>query len=320
MNRLSIIIPVYKVEPYLRKCIDSVLAQSYANLEIILVDDGSPDGCSVICDEYSYRDNRVKVIHQSNAGVSMARNDGLFLATGDFIGFVDSDDWIEPDMYEYLMKLIVENQSDISGADFFIDRNDFVDTQVDKVSVYEHTRQTALASLVLKQDVNVNVINKVFAKKLFVDNIFPPGVPIAEDELVTIRSIAKAKIIIQSNKKVYHYITRPGSAMNTSFLNEEISNMNQEHFLYFAMMEALPEKRQYADYIQIQCDMDFVTRLVSEKRLSYPYYRIVKERIKRHLSKEAFLLCNTKYKLWIILYICGYIPFCAWENIKFKRR
>lgn len=99
---LSIVVPIYKVEPHLPTCIDSLLAQTYQNLEIILVEDGSPDGCSAICDAYAAKDSRIRVIHKKNGGVSSARNAGLAAVTGDLIGFVDGDDFIEPDMYERL--------------------------------------------------------------------------------------------------------------------------------------------------------------------------------------------------------------------------
>ena len=109
---ISIIVPIYNVEQYLRECVDSILAQSYQNLEIILVDDGSPDRCGAICDEYAAADPRIKVIHKVNGGLSDARNAGLEVATGDYIGFVDSDDWIAPDMFSYLLKGLEEKPSE----------------------------------------------------------------------------------------------------------------------------------------------------------------------------------------------------------------
>ena len=111
---ISVIIPIYNVEKYLRECLDSVLAQTYKNLEIILIDDGSPDNCGKICDEYAAKDNRIKVIHQINQGVSAARNAGLDAARGEYIGFVDSDDYIKPDMYEYLYALISKDNADMA--------------------------------------------------------------------------------------------------------------------------------------------------------------------------------------------------------------
>ena len=111
--KISVIIPVYNREKSLKKCLDSVMGQTYKNLEIILVDDGSKDSSGVICDEYAAGDSRIKVIHQQNAGVAAARNAGLAMATGDYIGWVDSDDWIEPDMYECMLDNAQKYEADI---------------------------------------------------------------------------------------------------------------------------------------------------------------------------------------------------------------
>lgn len=116
---LSVIIPVYKVEAYLRQCVESVLNQTYRNLEVILIDDGSPDGCPGICEEYAARDPRVRVIHQENRGIAATRNVGLDAATGELITFVDSDDWTKPHMYETMVRMLLEKDLDmvICGAD-----------------------------------------------------------------------------------------------------------------------------------------------------------------------------------------------------------
>ena len=125
---ISVIVPVYNVEPYLRRCVDSILRQTYRNLEILLVDDGTKDNCGAICDAYARQDERVKVIHKENGGLSSARNAGIDASTGEYLSFVDSDDWIEPDM----IKALADNMtrvSDYAGAEiicsnFVIDRGD----------------------------------------------------------------------------------------------------------------------------------------------------------------------------------------------------
>ena len=116
---ISVIIPIYNVEKYLNKCIDSIINQTYKNLEIILVDDGSPDNCPQICDEYAKKDNRIKVIHKKNGGVSSARNVGLINSTGNYIGFIDPDDYIEPIMYEKLLKVLKESNTLVSMCGFY---------------------------------------------------------------------------------------------------------------------------------------------------------------------------------------------------------
>lgn len=121
---ISVIVPVYKVEKVLERCVDSILAQTYQNIELILVDDGSPDSCPVICDEYAKRDNRVRVIHKKNGGLTSAWKEGVRYASGAFVGFVDSDDWIDADMYERLYQAIAETQADISMAGLVFDYED----------------------------------------------------------------------------------------------------------------------------------------------------------------------------------------------------
>ena len=117
---LSIIVPVYKAAKHLDRCVESIISQTYENLEVILVDDGSPDGSPVMCDSWAQKDPRIKVIHKPNGGVSSARNAAIDAATGDFIGFVDSDDWIENDVYELLMKSLNENGSDIAFCGYYV--------------------------------------------------------------------------------------------------------------------------------------------------------------------------------------------------------
>ncbi len=124
MAALSIIIPVYKVENYLRQCLDSVINQTYADLEILLIDDGSPDFCGQICDEYVATDSRVKVVHKENEGLCSARNDGINLASGEYIAFVDSDDWVEKDYYETMMKAAQKHHSDLVMSNYSRDEGE----------------------------------------------------------------------------------------------------------------------------------------------------------------------------------------------------
>ncbi len=124
MAELSVIIPVYKVERYLRQCLDSVVFQTFSDLEIILIDDGSPDGCGEICDEYAAGDGRIRVIHKDNAGLCNARNDGLDTASGRYVAFVDSDDWLETDIYEKMMQAIRAEDADIVMCNYYRDTGD----------------------------------------------------------------------------------------------------------------------------------------------------------------------------------------------------
>ena len=120
-TKISVIIPIYKAEKFLDKCIGSVVGQTYENLEIILVDDGSPDNCPAICDSWAEKDSRIKVVHKENGGLSSARNAGLDVVTGEYFGFIDSDDWIEKDFFEFLITNALKENADISRCGLYLD-------------------------------------------------------------------------------------------------------------------------------------------------------------------------------------------------------
>lgn len=209
---VSVIVPVYKVEPFLRRCVDSLLSQTYQNLEIILVDDGSPDCCGQICDEYAAQDARVKVIHKENGGISSARNAGLEATTGDYITFVDSDDWIEPWAYEVLRKLIREHDADIAeGAMRFYrpwkpERLFLEGKNTKKVTVY--TNRQALEELYfgpqLFSNISVCVPCKLYRSSLMKDLRFVEGTR-CEDVEFTPRALYYAKKIVKYDDTFYNY-------------------------------------------------------------------------------------------------------------------
>ena len=209
MPKISIIIPVYNVEKYLKKCIDSVLAQTFTDFECILVDDGSWDNSPAICDEYAGKDKRVKVIHKENGGVSSARNAGLDVAQGEWIGFVDSDDWIEHDMLEKMyMKAFSENY-DMVWCDYYNynqNSNEHIETNIVGLNKYDIIKK------LLSEQLHGSMWNKITKKNLFKNNniIFPPGNMI-EDLIVTIKNVYYANKIGHVNDALYHYIFNPYS-------------------------------------------------------------------------------------------------------------
>lgn len=209
---ISVIVPVYDVEPYLRQCVESIINQSYANLEILLIDDGSPDKCGAICDEYAIKDSRVKVFHTENRGLSAARNLGIRESSGDYIAFIDSDDWIEPDMYEVLLRRLEETGADISACGYDVVSGRKTAEWRPKEKVYDSTE--ALKAL-LSDAINNNAWNKLFRRKVFqsvADNgsIFPEGKNY-EDITVMHRIVVEARSVAVVEKPLYHYRMRPDS-------------------------------------------------------------------------------------------------------------
>lgn len=242
--KISVIVPVYKVEAYLPKCIESIIGQTYENLEIILVDDGSPDGCGAICDEYAAKDDRITVIHQQNAGVSAARNAGLDAATGDYIGFVDSDDWIEPDMYEYLMQAVLTNHADIASCAFSRDRdsNALVCEQIDAVV----TGTEAISMLIREKRIIEVLWNKLYRAELWKELRFPVGKRY-EDAAVFHVFLDRAPKIIFLPQVKYHYVIRGEGFMQTASFREALMRWL-----------VLAERREYLQtrYPQLQPYLD----------------------------------------------------------------
>ena len=195
-DKISVIIPVYNVEKYLRKCIDSVINQTYHNLEIILIDDGSLDNCGSICDEYCVIDERIRVIHKSNGGLSDARNAGLDIACGEYIGFVDSDDWIDPEMFEQLHKDLKSTGKDISVCGYLREYEQNKLVRVVGNDTHENillmTPQEAMNELLEDDIIRNHMWNKLYRAKIFENVRFPLGRNF-EDVLIQYKLFEKAK-------------------------------------------------------------------------------------------------------------------------------
>ncbi|WP_240733057.1 glycosyltransferase family 2 protein [Jeotgalibacillus sp. S-D1] len=201
---ISIIVPIYKVEKYLSKCLDSILQQTFKKFELILVNDGSPDKCGEICEEYANKDKRVVVINKNNGGLSEARNYGLDLAKGDFIGFVDSDDWIEPDMYETLYNICIEYGADISCCGV---TKHYHDKEV-KNAFYPlttHSPKEALKVMLEGELYNEIVCNKLFKRETIGDTRFKVG-RIYEDTDFTYKIIHKSEKFCSTGVSKYNYL------------------------------------------------------------------------------------------------------------------
>ncbi len=204
-RKISVIIPVYKVEKYLKRCVESVINQTYKNIEIILVNDGSPDKCGEICDKYSRIDSRIKVIHKENGGLSSARNSALDISSGDYIMFVDSDDWISKNSLEQLNEYIDMDYDIINFKLSFVKENskELIETHKDIKASYECDLITYIDKL-FSGELNFFICNKLYKKNLFDKVRFPEGRNY--EDLATIYKLYfKAKKIIVTDYTLYYY-------------------------------------------------------------------------------------------------------------------
>ena len=235
---ISVIIPVYNVEDYLRKCVDSVLAQTYENLEIILVDDGSPDNCGAICDEYKEKDDRIVVIHKPNGGLSDARNAGLDIANGDYIGFVDSDDFIEKDMFEYLYSILIDNKADISSCEVY---NFFTDGKYDikESSYFSIEGRMDSIKCVLESKVSMHVVTKLCKRSIFDGLRFKVGKNY-EDAFIMIDLLDRIDRAVFTDVQKYYYRRREGSISKTISL-EHLCDIVEAHDYNFEKVKSIDE-------------------------------------------------------------------------------
>lgn len=236
-STISVIVPVYKVEAFLRPCMDSILAQTFTDFELILVDDGSPDNCGAICDEYAAKDSRVRVIHQENGGLSAARNAGIEAASGEYLTFVDSDDMIHPKMLERMMLVMKETDAELCVCDLLSFTKDAKPDQEEEDShVYRVLDPVAACNRLYDTDgVKFTVAcGKLFAHRLFSSIRFPLGM-IHEDEATTYQALYAANRIIELNNRFYFYRSNPNSIMNSAFSSRRFDSLKafQDRKLFF---------------------------------------------------------------------------------------
>lgn len=191
------------MEDCLRRCLDSLYRQSLTNIEILLIDDASPDSCGAICEEYAQKDVRFHVFHNvTNQGLSDARNYGIAKASGDYLGFVDSDDWVEPDMFALLMDIAEETNADIVNCGFYYEYPHYTLTvsAIDK----EFTDHLELIKALILGDINVHFWNKIYRKALFSNISFPKG-HVYEDIRLMHQLFLKSTVVVCNSKPLYHY-------------------------------------------------------------------------------------------------------------------
>lgn len=215
MDLISVIVPVYKSEKYLKKCVDSIRNQTYKNLEIILVDDGSPDNSGKMCDEYAREDSRIVVIHKENGGLSDARNHGIAKATGKYIGFVDSDDYIKEDMYEILYNEIIANDAEISVvSNAMVRENGEKINGTDTKEKYVYEGLDALKQLLLHITVKNYAWDKLYKTDLIKNQQFIVGMSY-EDVLFAYEAMTKVKKIAYYDSIEYYYVKHQGAISAT---------------------------------------------------------------------------------------------------------
>lgn len=301
MDLISIIVPVYKVEKYLDKCVQSIVDQTYQNLEIILVDDGSPDNCGAMCDVWAEKDSRIKVIHKANGGLSDARNAGMAVTTGDWVTFVDSDDWLDPDMYEALLNTAREADADVVACRYqmvYPGQESFPKVCTGDITILK--TQDAMESLIQNGLVKQVVWNKLYSAHLVKNIPFALG-KWHEDEIWTWQVIMKANRYAAVDKLGYYYLQRNGSIMGQSYCAKRLDALEGKCQRHAAICENMPELTEislcslwYDMLYQAQC----AKRTLKGGELT-KVFAVLKETQRTHpLPERKPATLNKKYWLW----------------------
>ena len=321
MEKISVIVPVYNVSNYIHKCVDSIINQKYENLEIILVDDGSTDDSGNICEEYAKKDVRIKVIHKKNGGLSDARNVGIDNATGSYIGFVDSDDWIDENMYITLYQNMKKENADISCCNrYFIYTNTRTSYGTDKF--YEvMNSQRAIQLMCTFGYLGVSAYTKLYKKKLFEDIRYPKG-KVNEDIYTTYKLLDKATRIVYDATPLYYYRQRKGSITNSKKIN--INAMEASKELLDFVEKKYPDITNVAirNYIFSSIGV-YDNILKSDSKDKTDLKRKIRKEVKKYynsIKKDKDISRNRKIQLYLIRY-CSFlynIIFCTYDAIKNK--
>ena len=302
---ITVIVPIYKVEPYLDRCVESIVCQTYPNLEILLVDDGSPDACPALCDAWAARDPRVRVIHKPNGGLSDARNAGLAVATGEYIGFVDSDDWVEPRMYELLYDALTDTGADIAEAerDNFGEDRPATPWQGDKPACATATAEEAISELMRDGRFRQTVWNKLYRRELLREQPFAVG-KTNEDEFWTYRIFGNARKLVKLDAALYHYYCRPGSIIQSAYTLKRLDGVEATRERCEYIKERFPAlydqaRRSCADncryHFQVLCRTEAVDPDRSHRERLLRLYRAMEKGLPK--PKE-----NLKQSLWRTLF------------------
>lgn len=301
---ISVIVPVYNVEPYLRQCLDSIVNQTYPNIEILIVDDGSPDHCGEICDEYAKKDSRIIVIHQENAGLSAARNAALDIARGEYIMFVDSDDWVEPTFCEKALEMVLEYQVNMVIFGYSkIYKNMSEDAKTSHPRMMNSAEAIRHISLNDEPSVCNAVWNKIYHKRLFKHLRFPLGM-IAEDGAVQYKLLHQSGIVYVLDQTLYNYRKRmyslAGPACKYSVKTQShIFQVFYDRLLFIKEHLHDPELIEQQTLSQTKRAIKYIGLLHKNNPEEKPFYDLMSKFLKENKAYILSLPCDKCTRLYL---------------------
>lgn len=293
-GKVSVIVPIYKVESYLDQCVQSIVDQTYKNLEIILVDDGSPDHCPAMCDAWAAKDGRVQVIHKENGGVSSARNAALMIACGDYITFVDADDWIVPQAMETLLNLAACTEADVAMAAFYFAHLDASVPVLCAGKKNEWHGQEILAAF-LSDEIRPEVCNKLYSRSVIDNLLFDPSVDYAEDLLFNYQALARATVVASTDAGLYYYLQASGHSSTTAYMTKARAESYRVTAQIVKDLQGSP-LAALAVWRYVRTVYALISRVCHSDGSAFfePYFRIYRSEI---LSHKSGIFQSNRYSL-----------------------
>lgn len=311
MERISVIVPVYQVEAYLDKCVQSIVNQTYSELEIILVDDGSPDRCGQMCDAWAEKDSRIRVIHKENGGLSDARNAGLAVSTGQLVSFIDSDDWIEPDFLQTLYDALQQHDAQIAECGIrLVDEAGHILSQRGPGKSETIGKIEALRRLVLEDGVYQTVWNKLYRRDMIGHILFEKG-KCNEDDFWTYQIFDRIERLALVDSYLLNYLQRGGSIMGQGYSLKRLDGLEARYLRW----QYLQKYEELACLTRQQYTFDCMWHLQCALRLLRGEERCTAVKTildkKKQTPKVAWrdLTVNTKYRIWYELFTIA--PICT---------
>lgn len=309
--KISVIVPCYNIVSYLPRCIESILAQTYKNLEIILISDGSTDGTDEVIREYVKKDSRIIPVFKQNSGVSDTRNRGLDIATGDYIGFVDGDDYIEPEMYETLLKNAIENNADISHCGYqmvFPSRVDYYYNTGKKVI---QDNKKGIRDIIVGGYVEPSPCIKIYRKNIVNNLRMPPDIKINEDVIFNFYAFVNSQKSVYEDLPFYHYILRKGSAATSKINQNKLFDpvrVRKEIFEY--SLKNLDNEIQSVAYSSYLNSIINLYRVVSNSKLKeYKEDSFILKRQIKEIKGNFMLSKRVKTERFLFFHCTGLLMF-----------
>lgn len=303
MPEISVIVPVYKVEPYIHKCVDSILTQTFTDYELILVDDGSPDTCGNICDEYAQKDARIHVIHKENGGLSDARNAGMKIACGEYVIFIDSDDYIDADMLSYLYENLKKADADMATCGIYEVYADRIEKQEEEPD-FVCSGEEAFRCILRGHTIRGEIWNKLIKRSCISDLEFPKG-KLYEDIFYTVDMMQRIKKVAVGTKPKYYYLHRSDSITGKAYRPKLFDIIEGYTKNYQVVQHAFPKLEEEAECLWIWSRFIVLDKMLLEENYrSIDRFEELVTFIKQHfrrIMKNPYFQRNRKISAIVLL-------------------